>query len=310
MYSKTRTSSPTSIPNDLGYYKRVVANQDLDRIRTVRVRGIDRVADPVLYAPFNAVGTITVGYETGSGNIMSLSITGFYLPVEQVPLMTEWETFSSCGCCKGSNGGCPGFAPMFKDIMMRSLSVPDTDNVFVIVVTIDMIWAIKYAYSGRQAIMNRVCYADRLTDCYLARLSKHIGIESSNKYLSSGNCKGCSSPKKCSVIVGGLCNNPTKRTFSLEATGVDVDEIHHMLYGEYLPWYYRGTRKVPTYMSRYAMFMADPYVDYESLLKKFVLEDKSYCDTGLVVRPGDVQTELLGVPQGVHAGIKQWVYRL
>jgi hypothetical protein len=62
----------------------------------------------------------------------------------------------------------------------------------------------------------------------------------------------------------------------MEATGIDCDELHHMIYGEYLPWYYKGTNMMPTYMSRYMCVYKEQDIDYAQLLKGAAENDKYY----------------------------------
>jgi len=241
-----------------------------------------------------------VGYRTGTGNYLSLFVNGYTMPRGQIPLMSIQETVGACGTCKGSSGGCPGFASRFEWLHKHS------DNVFVLTVSFDMAWTWKYNRSDRFGIVNKLSYADRLSESYTRRLLVHMSNNGAGMYLGLGNCSGCR-PKCCSVSKGGICSKPDKRSFSCEATGMDCDALHIMLYGEPLQWYYKGTNLLQTYMTRYSLFFARRGIQYETLLNKAICDDKSYVQDGKETPPV-LSVSVITVPRGVHAGSDLYVY--
>lgn len=247
-----------------------------------------------------------VGYATGSGNVMSMLVEGFPIHSSSTPLLTEYEQVAFCGDCKGSSGGCPGFAPRFDTIFKRY------EHIVVIAVSFDYMWSIMYATPRNgwlaRRIIKQMVYADRLTESYCNRMIKYAGYTGVGYALGLGNCRGCAA-KHCTVIRGERCVRPKKRTFSMEATGVDCDELHKRFYGEYLPWYYKGTAKIPTYMTRYiGIFPKDSSEDVLSVVEEFIRNDRSFVSMDDVPEPRDATIELQRVPSGPHIGSHQYVY--
>lgn len=68
--------------------------------------------------------------------------------------------------------------------------------------------------------------------------------------LSNGYCMGCGS-KKCSFKSGGnICRNPDKRTFSLEATGINVQVTIKNVFDIVLQWYNKNNYSEVEYMTK------------------------------------------------------------
>lgn len=247
-----------------------------------------------------------VGYRTGSGNTMSLLIHTYDMHRADVPLLTEWEHVAFCGTCKGSSGGCPGFAPRFDGIK------PGHHRFVVVTVSIDMIWTIMYATPNdgwlSNRVLNQLIYADRLTKNYCLRMIRHIMGANVGYPLGLGNCMGCK-PQKCLVRKGQKCKHPEKRTYSMEAVGVDCDWLHYELYGEFLPWYYHGTSKIPAYMTRYIGIFPNITSDIvvETILG-FAASDKSFIPVHDIVEPRDATISIMTIPSGPHKGRQQYHY--
>ena len=73
-----------------------------------------------------------------------------------------------------------------------------------------------------------------------------------------------------------------------------------------MPWYYQGTNLIPTYMTRYSIYFVEDDVDYDLLLRKAVIGDKSYSDDDIEFPIYDVYTQK--IPRGANAGSLQKVY--
>jgi len=250
--------------------------------------------------------TEEVGYKTGSGNMMSLLVEAYRVDRSQIPLLTEYEHISFCGNCRGSSGGCPGFAPRFETIK------PKCSDFVIITISIDMIWAIMYATPKDGWLSNRILrqlmYADRITESYCKRLFTFFKGVNAGFPLGAGNCVGCR-PKFCTVIRGNKCAKPRKRSYSMEAVGVDCDELHIMLYGEPLPWYYKGTSKMMTYMTRYiGLFPNESAISIVDYLEGFTANDRSYIDIGEVPESRDATISLMEIPSGFYKGGHVYVY--
>lgn len=230
---------------------------------------------------------ITAGYKTGSGNIMEMTVHTGLLNRYDVPLIDadgDYNTMAQA-CqhgvgCKGKNGGCPPYAPMFGNIK------PSLPDFCVITVEYDMAWSIKYGGWRKEGVTTPAlyisAYANALTGNYIRRIVK--GVEEYGFYaLGASNCPGCS-PKKCTVLQGQKCIKPDKRRYSMEATGVNCCDLHWTLFDTSMPWLYGNTSEyIHARMYRYAGFFCEAHspIYYEGIVRDAVLADWSYCD-----RPG------------------------
>lgn len=235
---------------------------------------------------------IEVGYETGSGNILGLTIFGQLMSRKDVPLFPSSILLELCGDCKGVNGGCPeGGAPYFTQLKLSK------DLFYVIVVRMDMAWALDYAGVGKSIAQSnyfRSGYADRLTDLYSWRLLRRLEDSVATTYgIGCGNCPRCT-PKVCSVMRGERCLYPDERRFSVEAVGIDCHALHRELFGDSLPWWYY-TPELPRYMHRYmGLFVPG---DIGMSLDIAVKNDNSYVEP-----PHTLDYDLvdLVVPEGAY----------
>jgi hypothetical protein len=95
----------------------------------------------------------------------------------------------------------------------------------------------------------------------------------------------------------------------MEATGVDCDELHRMLYGNWLPWAYWGIKKLPTYITRYVGILTNDPAETVHILHETMLKDKSYFDYDeWLGYPTQFEAEKMVVPSGVHKGEEMWSY--
>lgn len=207
---------------------------------------------------------LTVGYQTGTGNSLTLDIFADCFHRDDVPLFYPKEDLIHlCGDCKGYSGGCPPYAPYFEDIK------PSCPWFYVLVVRMDMAWAI--AYSGDTDYF-RFSYADRLTVYYLQRVSKAFSDLTKSYSLTAGGCSAC---HPCVVLDGKPCAHPRRRGYSVEATGVDCSELHRIIFGRRLPyWYYDGA--IPRYMVRYGGFFVNTSTSMEAVMVQAVTQDKHF----------------------------------
>ena len=293
---------------DLGKYRRTVAAKSL------KAETYERDGSPMpseYGGPWALPGTVydyhEVGYKTGTGNLMTMLVQmKYYADREQVPLLTEWEQVALCGDCKGSSGGCPGFAPRFSNMHRK------VKDFITIMVSFDYIWSIMYATPEdgwlTRRIIKQMVYADRISENYCKRLLRSLQAANIGNVLGMGNCMGCV-PKHCTVIKGSSCEHPDRRTFSMEAVGVDCDAIHVDLYGECLPWYYQRTSKIPLYMTRYTGIFptVEPCEVWDRILAH-IMKDKSYIPVEEVSDPRDASIEPFEIPTSYHKGDFQYVY--
>ena len=67
--------------------------------------------------------------------------------------------------------------------------------------------------------------------------------KNSFKILENGSCRLC---KKCNYQIGLDCKYPEKMRYSLEATGVNVNDLANKCFDMELDWYYKG-KSFPKY---------------------------------------------------------------
>jgi hypothetical protein len=282
------------LPENLGERKRLLGTMEIPNLVYDRS---DKV-DPVWHGPWNHDVSIgEVGYMTSTGNVMSLWIQYHRMNKCDVPLYTDWEMVSYCADCKGSRGTCPGYAPRFERYCKSG-------GVWVLTISMDFAWGLKYAGLGigdKRNIFMITSYVDAVTVRYIQRI---LGKFSNYRLLGAGGCPGKCHP--CTVMDVGKCSKPSKRMYSVESVGVDCDWLHRILYGEWLPWAYRGHRVVPTYMTRYGMILTDD--DVSGDIGRTVLEDQSAYDGEWTVP--ELETKIWEIPSGAHQGARQRVYML
>jgi hypothetical protein len=216
---------------------------------------------------------LSAGYQTNtsSGNLLKLDIFGKGYDREVIPLFYPVkDLIDLCGDCKGFSGGCPGYAPYFTAIK------PSCPWFYVLVVRIDVAWGIQFGGKSQYFQFN---YCDRLTAAYLMRITRAVSEATNAFRLVCGGCNSCKSRGCCSVLQGLPCAQPRKRTYSCEATGMDCSELHQMMFGTRLPYWYYETETLPRYMWRYAGFFLPGLEGFDQILMEAITGDRSFSTT-------------------------------
>lgn len=204
---------------------------------------------------------IPMTYKTGSGHLLSMTIFGQLFDRLEIPTYSTQHAIELCGKCKGVNGGCAIHAKHFSKLRTK---VP---NFYVVVVRLDMAWPIQYAAIGKSIKHSnymRSGWADRLTMRLMWRLLKRLEKLDDNHFgLGAGNCPRCSR-KKCTLNsdVPAPCALPLDRRYSIEATGVDCNALHNVMFGSDLPWW-DYSEAMQHYMWRYGGVYATVNLDDE-----------------------------------------------
>jgi predicted metal-binding protein len=249
-----------------------------------------------------------VPYSTGSGTRMSLYVQIISLAREAIPMLTEWEHVASCGDCKGSSGGCPGFAPRFDTIK------PKLNVMHLLVVTVDMAWAMEHTTKKMCNTGLSMPWANRISAGYARRVLSPLKANKANKKwftIGLGSCAGSwhKCRPSCQVILGKKCQHPALRSFSMEAVGIDCDMLHFHLFGDRLPWAYKGIKGLPTYMTRYAGILADENdADDITLALRFAMETDKSRTFEPTPRVPIYDAEILPVPSDHYVGCTQAFY--
>lgn len=309
------------VQDDRGYLIRQIYTANINPIEPLQRPPIDNlghslnckpsICHPIPF-PIPRIDTayhrFTIPYVAGSGAYAWLTCDCFYLDRSQIPLMSDFQRFSSCGNCKGSGGGCPVYSPHFTKFK------PSIDTFFLMALSIDYKWVFKNVWKDRRqhyrnTTLMFLMYPDRMTENYLARITSQLSPLGFN--LFCGNCRGCR-PKDCTVNwQPSYCSKPSKRTFSMESVGVDCDALHYDLYEEWLPWFFSGTDYMPAYMTRYTgFFTKSTFENCLDLLGKSIQSDKSYSTETPPSTYVDQQLTLTAqpIPKWHHRGQLQLAY--
>lgn len=219
---------------------------------------------------------------------MSINIWYFYYaktsrsiyPLKVIAYRTEADVLvfdyeRVTGLCKTGcsnydrNGGCPPKAPRYD-----SITSPKQTGI--------LIWCKFFSCFNppQVAKSNNIAIHWRFQDGILARFLNNVGWSMVERYggffLSSGYCMGCPG-KKCGFKTNAAhCLNPKKRTFSLEATGIDVAKSIWKIAREKLHWYKKGDVNVP-YMLKCICFFPSSKVSFELDSFKETLNNLSSC---------------------------------
>jgi hypothetical protein len=252
-----------------------------------------------------------VGYVTGSGNHMTMTVHGHLMDRMDVPVVDNIDQVQEM-ChykkkCGGWNGGCPPYSPHFDRVK------PKSSQFFVIAVEFDM--AASITYSGWWKGVSPpglyiLTFADRITMYYTQRLLnyfEHMGYYT----LGLSNCPGCR-PKDCTVTQGGKCSKPKKRRYSVESTGIMCNFLHKEMFKEVQPWWFRTGEYMPTVMMRYAgVFVQDESEpDLVRSLCDAMMFDKSFV-TETINLSGDFDVKKMKIPGGCYdAGELYYAYRI
>jgi predicted metal-binding protein len=143
------------------------------------------------------------------------------------------------GCANfGQSGGCPPIAPRFD-----SITSPAQKGILIYTKFLSLFKPPKVAQS------NNIAIHWKFQDGILARFLDNVGWsmlgEFGGIFLSSGYCMGCPG-KKCGFKTDSRsCHNPQRRTYSLEATGIDVVGSLWKLARENFYWYKKGVTDIP-----------------------------------------------------------------
>lgn len=184
-------------------------------------------------------------YTTGQGNIYPIEFSYKFLKTTNI-IYNYKKITGLCNSCNNFNnsGGCPPLAPKFAEVAGKKQ--------YSIIICAKL----KSKYKTEKVKKSNNYYIHyRSQDVILSHLLTNLGYEIrdsyKNKYsilfLNNGYCMGCSS--KCNFKKGeNYCLNPKRRTYSLEATGVNVEKTLKEQFNVKLQWYNRENYREVDYM--------------------------------------------------------------
>jgi len=245
------------------------------------------------------------GYKTGSSDKhYSFLIEARTMSRVWLPMMTEWEQVAYCGeDCRGASGGCPGFAPRLTSIH------PKMQGFTMVGIFVDTAFIFDN-YKGKPYTTINL---QRLMKHFRGRVVKRVREQLGNNgfVLAGGSCVGKCNPCKVDEC-GQACTKPKSRTYSLEATGVDVDMYHHEAYGTWLPWQYKQLKGyLPTVLCAYFGFLHRERFDHyrQGTIVRDAIEADAHYEEPMAVSCSP-KKHVMRVPAGCwHAGSDIMVYK-
>lgn len=161
------------------------------------------------------------------------------------------------GCVSyGRKWSCPPFSPSFSDY---SRGYPSC----VLILFYCRLNQFHYIQSDYM----KVRAANSILRSQTTKLARYFEEELSGRMLSGGSCRSC---KTCAKVQDKDCKNPSKLRFSLEALGLNQDEISRDYFNHQLLRY--ENRKAPEYstvLSGVLMPEALAERELEARLQKF-----------------------------------------
>lgn len=175
-----------------------------------------------------------------SGNVYPLEIGSMQCQAKDLVYDPE-KVLAACanGCSNfGYAGGCPPKSPKFKNL------VKPEDPVWLIYTRFWSKFKPKKVLSSNNPAIHWK-FQDAILARFLANTGYNLAPLLKGSFLGTGYCMGCTG-KKCNFKLGiNSCRNPHKRTFSMEATGVNVVATVKKLFGIEFFWYSKGRTDIP-----------------------------------------------------------------
>lgn len=203
-------------------------------------------------------------YTTSTGRDLPM-----FVDVEKVltsQIITNKEaTLGECAKCKmfGKGGGCPPIAPTF-DVSYREKY--QFGYIVVLTIPVDKWMPDKYreVSIGTRAFLmsNFVQIVMKPIETKMANiLAPFAGV-----VFSAGYCGGC---HKCNVKAGGHCIKPNERMFSMESTGILVDNTIQQIGLPPLDWFRYKVPHIPKYTCRVILLLTDKEVNPSNIIMRF-----------------------------------------
>lgn len=213
------------------------------------------------------IKTVEFTYNTHNGNQYPLKLIYKWISSEGLVYQPEYIIeLCRIGCKNfGMAGGCPPRAPLLSSIISAPQPVLLLGCVF------------ESVYKPSNILKsNNVAIHWKFQDAILSRLLNKIGHNLvagvGGRFLATGYCLGCPG-KKCAFKLGKeACRNPLRRTFSMEATGINVVATVKQSLELDMYWYTKENRNIP-YMLKCLTFIPPGKSELQLEQTLFILEE-------------------------------------
>jgi predicted metal-binding protein len=199
-------------------------------------------------------------HKTKSGRIYPIEVGWTTIPSIKIPVDKKLtENACQLGCrLYARNGGCPPFSPNFDSFQKEFSLITIIYGKLQIVDYPDKVLAGNYYIKWS--------FVEALLTPFTNRFAEIAIGKEGRKFLSSGFCKGCGR-KRCAKKEGKECRQPSKRTFSLESTGVIVSDVTKSFLGFNLFWWDKNKLDyLPPYMVKIVGISSNHEIDNSEIL--------------------------------------------
>lgn len=202
---------------------------------------------------------ITLNYVTAAGKEYPLQMHYELVAPNNISFEPE-ITIEMCknGCRNyGVSGGCPPRAPLFSTL------VQNENQILLITCKFESIYKPEKVLNSQNTAIHWK-FQDGILARVLNRLGRNLIFKLGGTFLATGYCMGCPG-KKCTFKLGlDQCRNPHLRTYSMEATGINVVKTVKNVFGDSMYWYRKGNFDVP-YMLKCVAFIPNQPIDRDQL---------------------------------------------
>lgn len=129
----------------------------------------------------------------------------------------------------GKKYSCPPYSPKFENIGK------EFDYLFVTIFSCDLEQIKSTEY-------NKIRIANSVMKSRMDKFMRNLEQKNGGLFMSNGSCRLC---RSCACKLGKPCKYPEKKRYSLESTGIDVNQLSEKCFDRKLLWYDKEKSKAP-----------------------------------------------------------------
>lgn len=202
---------------------------------------------------------VTVGTSTGR----NLPMQFIFVPLEEDKIVTNKElTTKLCKGCKmyGNRGGCPPLSPDYDKVFRGKFKYH-----YLVIGNIPVIHWMGEKVRNMDNRSRMMMFTSSFIEVMFKGLEKQI--VSILKYYGgrvfpSSWCNLC---KGCATAKGEPCRKPKDRCYSMEATGILVENTIMGAGLGRLEWFEWKTKKIPKWIKKIILYSTNNILSYEEL---------------------------------------------
>jgi predicted metal-binding protein len=167
-----------------------------------------------------------------------------------------FDNLCKIGCPNfGKKYSCPPYSPKFENLAR------DFDYLFVamFLCPLDQIKSTEY---------NKIRIANSVMKSRMDKFMRNLEKNEGGLFMSNGSCRLC---RSCALKISRPCKYPSKRRYSLESTGIDVNQITQKYFNKKLLWYDKKLSLAPEYTCVVSALFCNKS-DFERLKASFLVQ--------------------------------------